>query len=299
VVLLWLIEAARVQVLAWTVGFHAPLRTVLAVNLATAFLAAITPASSGGPPAQIYFLSRLGLAPEKAAAVVTGKLLLNLAFFAVLAPPLFLYYRQALRLEAMVQLIAVVAAVGLSGIMVALFFLLFRSSLAERLLLLVARVAWRLRPAWRKREAEVLAVWHSRLDQFRSSLLALLDAGWNLRLLLVLLTGAYWFGFFSLLPLLAYSLGLRMNFLTVMGRQFLYYFLVGYVPLPGASGAAELSLAALLSGLVPGPLLTGLIAAWRFLTYHLNLLVGGPLIWWWSRQPAQPLASQFPEGRLR
>ncbi|MGB9920359.1 MAG: lysylphosphatidylglycerol synthase transmembrane domain-containing protein [Moorellales bacterium] len=298
VVLLWLVEAARVQALVRTVGFSAPLRTLLVVNLAAAFVAAVTPASSGGPPAQVYFLSRLGLAPEKAAAAVTGKLLLNLAFFAVLAPPLFILYRQTLHLGATVQVLAVVGALGLTGIVMALFFLLLHSSLAEQLLVLLARTVLRLRPADREREAEVLEIWRSRLEGFRCSLLALLGTDWSLRLRLVLLTGAYWFGFFSLLPLLAYSLGLRINFVTAVGRQFLYYFLVGYVPLPGASGAAELSLAALLSGLVPGPLVTGLIAAWRFFTYHVNLLVGAPLIWWCSRQMLS-LASQLRGGPLR
>ncbi|MCR4419773.1 MAG: lysylphosphatidylglycerol synthase transmembrane domain-containing protein [Clostridia bacterium] len=280
---LWLLEAWRVQSLVRAAGGRVGVGQVLQANLAAAFVAAVTPAAGGGPPAHVYFLTRVGLGPERAAAVVTARLLLNLVFFAFMGPPLFLLYRHTLRLPAPLELVILGAALGLAGLITGLLYLLFRSGLAERVLGYVARIAARLHRQWS--EEDILNALSTRLDEFRSSLAAVAAASWYLRLLLLFLTTGYWIGFFSIIPLLSYTLGLRLDLPSVAARQFLYFFIVSYVPLPGASGAAELSLAALLSGLVPQSLLPGLVATWRFFTYHLNLLVGGAMVWWLSRRP--------------
>lgn len=276
--LLWLAEAWRVQVIVRAAGGRLDLWPIWQANLAAAFMAAITPAAAGGPPTQIYLLARLGLSAEKAAAVVVARLLLNLAFFALLAPPLFFLYRETLGLGKIFGGLVLVAAIGLSGIVGGFFYLLFRSDLAEKL---IKALAAYLPPAWFGRAP----VWERRLTSFRVSLAALLAAGWRSLLLLAALTVGYWFGFFSLALLLIRSLGLEVGYGAAVVRQVLYYFVISYVPLPGASGVAELGLAVLFATVVPQPLLPGFVAAWRFLTYHLNILSGGPLFWLLLRQP--------------
>lgn len=276
--LLWLLEAWRVQAIIRASGASLAFWPIWQANLAAAFMAAITPAAAGGPPTQAYLLARLGLGAERAAAVVVARLLLNLAFFALLAPPLFFIYRGSLGLGKGLGTLIVVAAAGLGLVGGGFFYFLHRLDLAEKLL---KALAAHLPPSW----CLPLAAWQDRLAAFRASLAALLAAGWRPLLLLGALTVGYWLCFFSLALLLIRALGLEVPYGAALVRQVLYYFLVSYVPLPGASGVAELGLAALFAALVPSSLLPGFVAAWRFLTYHSNILCGGLLFWLLLRRP--------------
>ena len=59
-------------------------------------------------------------------------------------------------------------------------------------------------------------------------------------------------------------------------------------PTPGSSGLAELALPAFMEGVMPVALPVALWAAvvlmWRYLTYHLYVLVGGLLMPFWLTQ---------------
>lgn len=287
--LLWLVEGWRVQLIVRIGGEWLGFWPVWQANLATAFMAAITPAGAGGPPTQVFLLHHLGVSVARAASVAVARLFLNLGFFAVVSPPLFYWYREGLNLPGPLGGLVLGVAFGLSGLIFAFFYLLYRSDLGERLLSAIAR---HLPAAWSARLPEGAAAWRERLDAFRSSLAALFLAGWRPLLLLIGLTALYWLGFFSLAFLLIRSLGVEVTYGTTLVRQLLYYFLVSYVPLPGAGGVAELGLALLLAPLVPRPFLPGVVAAWRFLTYYLNILVGGPFLWLLLRQPAYRTAEE-------
>lgn len=279
---LWVVEALRVKAIAELTGARQKLSEILQANLAAAFVSAITPASAGGPPAQAYFLARLGLEPAKAAAVVAARLLLNLAFFSVASTILFYLYCGKLGLARPLGVAVAAGAAGLSVAVAVLGYLLSRPSLAEAAGLRLAECLERLGPQWGAWAKGVLV---PRLAAFRGTLILIAGARWRARLLLAGLTGLFWLGFFSLAYLLMLSLGLKPTYVAVMVRQLLYYFVISYVPLPGASGVAELGLAALFAGVIPQALLPGFVAAWRFLTYHLNIVVGGPFFWALTRSP--------------
>lgn len=278
---LWLLEAWRVQSIARAAGFTPDLGAVMRANLAAAFIAAITPAAAGGPPAHAYFLSRLGLGTERAAAVTTVRLLLNLAFFAVVSPPLFYLYRASLGLVPVLEWVVLAASVGLSGVVMGFFLMLYQSRWADAVVMAAGKVV----PGGPEARRLKMEKWLSMLEGFRQSLAALLGGGWKSTAWMCLLTTCYWLGFFSLALILIESLELRVSYGGVLVRQLLLYFVVSYVPLPGASGVVELGLAALFSGVVPASFLPGFVAFWRLLTYHSNILLGGIIFWTLVRRP--------------
>ncbi|MDI6689126.1 MAG: flippase-like domain-containing protein [Actinomycetota bacterium] len=87
-----------------------------------------------------------------------------------------------------------------------------------------------------------------------------------------------WLLLFAIAPLLLLGLRVKINVVQVLFYQFVLFFLIPLSPTPGGSGAAELGFAALLASLVPKHLLAVFVLLWRFLTYYLNLVVGGAIL---------------------
>lgn len=97
--------------------------------------------------------------------------------------------------------------------------------------------------------------------------------------LVILSTVGYWVCFFAVAPLLMQAFGLNIPgmFVKSILLQFILFFVMAYLPIPGGSGVMELGLFSVLS-FVPIQLRALLIIIWRFLSYHLSTLVGGIIL---------------------
>lgn len=97
--------------------------------------------------------------------------------------------------------------------------------------------------------------------------------------LVILATFGYWVCFFAVAPLLMQAFGLHTPgmFVKSIMLQFILFFIMAYMPVPGGSGVMELGLFSVLS-FVPVHIRAILIIIWRFLSYHLSTLVGGIIL---------------------
>lgn len=264
---MWLTEALRVRTILGILGEEVSLGRVLVVNLATLFWAAVTPAASGGPPAQIYFLSKAGVQPVKAVAAVAGRLLLTSLFFVITVPLTFIIFQHALGLPRSLAVLIYLASACLLGAVALLLYLLLRTRVIYRLVIAVDRLPVVGRIARKANWAEGLA-------KLRSALNVLISAPRTKAILAFGYTLAYEVLFFGLAPVILSGLGLVVPVADVVVRQLVVYFLSSYVPLPGASGVAELGMGGLFSGLVPREALLPFVGGWRLFTYYINIVVG-------------------------
>jgi len=286
IVFSWIIEALRVKVLLRMMDEDLSLAELVVNNLATAFMAGITPLAAGGPPAQTYFLCRSGIRLDKSMSAATVRLLLNFIFFVIFTPVCLLLFYRDLNLTGIMNAVVLVAVVLMASGIAAFLYFVYRPQLVQGI------AGWLLELKGIKRftrgNAESLAASvYAQVSDFNQRLTWLITSGQKARIfLLACLTVLYWLTFFSLAPVLLAGLGYRIPFDLALVRQVVYYFLMGYVPLPGASGVAEMGLASIFAALVPKGLLAGFVGGWRFLTYHLNLIFGGLAFLKLTRQEA-------------
>lgn len=283
VVALWLVEGLRIWWILRLLRAPLALTRVLQVNLATGFVAAITPAASGGPPTQVYLLSRAGVPAEQGLVLVTVRLVVTMLFFTLAAPATIFALGKSLALGPLGNILALAAALLLAAVACFLFYLLARPQVLRRPL------AWMLSNGLVRRlvpdTSAALEALSGRVMEFSASLHLLLGAGqWPGMLAVVVLTVLYWGLYFGIAPVLLAGLGRECNLGGLLARQLVFYFAMSYVPLPGASGVAELGLAGLFGPLLPPAWLAGFVLTWRFFTYYSNILVGGPIFWLLGRQ---------------
>lgn len=285
VVGLWLMEGLRTKAILALIGSRIGFWSAVQVHLASNFAAAVTPLAGGGPPVATYLLWRRGIPLDRSLAMVSVRLLLTFGFFAVAVPALLLCGWHALELSRWL----VAAAIGAVAIMLASFFLFFyfvyRPPLVERLASRFLRVVpFRL---FLHNPEQIAAAIEKEVVKFSRTLTLLLQGGWGNLTLLIAYTIAIWALFFGVAPVLLLGLGLKVPWFTATARQIVLYFLLTYVPLPGASGVAEIGYASLFAPLVPRSMLAGFVGAWRFLTYYAGLVAGAPLLVRLTREQGQ------------
>ncbi|MCR4419770.1 MAG: lysylphosphatidylglycerol synthase transmembrane domain-containing protein [Clostridia bacterium] len=296
VLIIWLVEGLRTKTILEITGSRIGFWAAFQVQLASNFAASVTPLASGGPPVEAYLLWRQNVPLDRSLAMVSVRLLLTFGFFLVTVPLLLIFGWGVLQLS-WPLLVAAVAAVAVMSVSFGLFFyFVYRPPLVEKMAYRV--LLWL--PARRFRvDARSLAEGvEKEVTKFGRTLSLLVRSGMRKLVLLTVYTVAIWLLFFSVAPVLLLGMGYPVPWAAATIRQVLLYFLFCYVPLPGASGVAEVGYASLFASLVPAPVLAGFVATWRLLTYYAGIIAGGPLLVRLARAPAVHTEVERPLARI-
>ncbi|WP_324716333.1 lysylphosphatidylglycerol synthase transmembrane domain-containing protein [Carboxydochorda subterranea] len=275
--LAWQLRTWRSQLLARAMDVRVPAGRMFRYYLASVFVSHVTPTSTGGLPVFVYLLTREGLTFGQATAVAvvdSGLVVLWL----LAAWPVVIAWRglgamagstPALSLLMLLSLALMAAFVV--GILwrprwLAVFFLMLRRRLAKRhegrrgrwVQRALARIAREsLRFAFAVRRLVIKRPW--------------LLAG------ATLLTGVYWAVYLSIAWSVLIGLGARIAWAHAALAQLVFNLAQAFIPTPGGSGGAELLMAYLFRGTLPGGRLAAFVGAWRFFTFYASLAVGGAM----------------------
>ncbi|HYH05276.1 MAG TPA: lysylphosphatidylglycerol synthase transmembrane domain-containing protein [Bacillota bacterium] len=270
----WLIEAVRIWLIASGLGEKISLLKILNINLATSFIGNITPFYSGAVPTQIYLLTQNGIQAGRSSAIVTIRLIVSTLIFTLFAPFLLFSYHKTF--SAGIMQIVISVAIPISALIsLLLIVFIIKPKVAKYLvnyllkLLHRTRLSSKITPFVTKFLNE-LEIFHDSIKEFRKA--------FNFYLV-ILTTFGYWVCFFAVAPLLMQAFGLNTPgmFVKSILLQFILFFIMAYMPVPGGSGIMELGLFSVLS-FVPIQIRAILILVWRFLSYHLSTLVGGIIL---------------------
>lgn len=275
----WLIEGLRVQLIGAALGEKLPLRTILSINLATLFSGNITPFTSGGAPTQVYFLHRSGFSLGKATAVVTIRMALSTLFFTIGGPILvFIFQGQILRqfnLYAWAVPIRILLLLTLA-VSAGILWILIRPSQGNTFanwlfkLGLVQRILKDKAEHYRERFLQEMTEFHDSLK--------LLTQKKRMQIVGILLyTLLYWVVFFCIAPAILVGFGISVlpQIFRFIFLQFVFLYLLSFIPIPGGSGIAEVGYYSVFAFFVPKHILAVFVTIWRILSYHLSTLIGG------------------------
>ena len=263
-----LAEGTAIAILA---GDVRPARVLAATRayLAGSFVANVTPWSSGGGPAWLWALSREGVRGGQAAAVVTGRSIAVVTFFAIVS------LASALLAPEITDLSRVVSAAALAPAgLVAFALLVVRhpAALANRIASLLSALA-------RLLHAESLQSLADRTPGAVASFSAALRDSWTHR------RGAFVASVATIgvsrtlqllaIPLLLLSQGHALPFAEAMLGMMLVWVLASVSPTPSGEGVAQAAVLAVFAGHADADALAATAIVWRASVYYPVLLIGG------------------------
>lgn len=269
----YFIWGLRMKVMTEALGYRIGIKDATEIVIANLFAASVTPSMAGGEPVRIHMLNRnANVAVGDASAVVIGERVLD-ALLLLIATPFALWVLRGSLISREMDL-AIIGAelfvllmvfVSIGGLLNPTF-IDWLSSLINRGLHKVGRF---------DRTEHLIQFINKELLNFHNSLWTFMRTGKQGLFLGCIYTILFWIVEFMVLPLILLGLNQPPSITVAMAVQVFLTFIMVVPVTPGASGIAELGGAALFGILVPVSILGVVVAAWRLITFYLNLVIGG------------------------
>ncbi len=271
-ILSWVVWGLRISVMSGYVDrrYRVNLREGTSIALSNLFLAAITPSMVGGEPVRIRMLSKKGMGTGKSTALVLGERVFDGLFILALIPVSLYIFSTYIKSENIRICLTVGLILFVTG-MVFFVYSIFRPQSLKRVLKKLAKNI---------RIKEVEKIFHM-IDEFIEGFQKGIREIFKMKnktgiTIIFLLTAVYWFLEFLIPSCILKGLNQNPIILQSISAQILLVLLVTLPLTPGASGIAEGGAALLYSAIIPDRSTLGLlILTWRFITYYMNIFVGG------------------------
>ncbi len=271
----YFIWGLRTRALCKALGYRINVLKMTEIVISSTFLAGITPSSAGGELLRVHGLSRNKIPLGRATAIVVGERLLD-AIFIFSCLPFALYI-----LGDILSNYEFDAALLTANILVfvLLVFFIYGVWKPEKVKYVTHRLTGKLALFFgKKTDAAVSHLMEQidrEIDHFHDSVRVFFSEGKRGLLWGIAYTLIFWTVEFSLLVLILMGLSRTPSILTAFAAQVLLAVIMVIPATPGASGVAELGAATIFSIFIDSSVLGIAVLAWRTLTYHMNLLMGG------------------------
>ena len=267
----------RIRVLAGSLGYRVPFRSCINMVLAGLLAGTITPGQAGGEPVRVHELYRSGVKLGDAAGVVIiervldgviltvmGVILMTLLaqfFWSSFSPVLFVLVIVAWMFMISFLLIPVLAIK---------YPVMTKKMLMKLVHWLVPKFSW-----WSAPPENLVNLADREIDNLFGSMvrftgtarIGLLGGG--------ITTALFWITEFLVASVIMMGLGLAPAVIESFFFQILIA-IVNMIPLtPGSSGVVELSTSSLYALLIPTATIGIFVLLWRFVTFYLNIALGG------------------------
>ncbi len=260
------------------------------VTMMGAFWSAVTPSSTGGQPMQIYLLHTRGVEVGFSTSRLMQKFMIYQVVLNVINIVAVLINLQFILNSPNVQLVIFLLVLGfISQTAVTAMFLLFSFSpkLSRKLIMLFAKILSKIKIV--KNLDDKIASIDKQLETFHTSNK---DIYRTPRLLIpsILLTICQFVAMFMVTYFIYLALGFNeANPLQIMSCQAYVNLMSGMIPLPGASGAAELGFTAFFSVFFLRGTLKSAALIWRFINYYGVIFVTAPFAYFTKGKTADDI----------
>ena len=233
----------------------------------------ITPLGSGGQPFEIYYLKKNGYGGDIATAIPLAKYMVWQIAFMIICTFILITYGPNYSTS---PIVLICAWLGLALIMLLFLFVLFMSitkkfgaSLVVGVLKLLNKM--HLIKDYRKVLIKVLKF----VKQYQYCIKTFAKSPWTILSVLFASIGSLLSNaLIAYFILIAFNTTANISWWDIVCKCFICDLAVCFMPMPGGSGATELSFNALLGSLfTEGTLFWGILI-WRFLTYYLYIIQG-------------------------
>jgi uncharacterized protein (TIRG00374 family) len=252
------------------------------IVMANLFLAGITPSMAGGEPVRIHLLNKEGMSVGCSTASVLGERLIDAIFLLICVPFAFFVFRNYLEkfsIEQQIDLTAITIAltIGIILFLVAIFLFLYAIYKPEKIKGLLIWINNKFSRFSKKKEkkSKVTERINSEVDNFHCSMMVFLQRKKSIFLTGIFLTMVMWITAWLIPSMILLGLGMDPFVLESISAQVFLIIIIMMPTTPGAAGITEGSVAVLYSVLIgTGAVLGVFVVLFRFITYHMNIIVG-------------------------
>jgi len=270
-------DGLRLWFVIRALGYRLPARQMTPLVFLNILITNLSPLGAGGGVAQIWYLRRLGMHTGAATAAATLRTLL--ASLGIFIPALLLLWFWPTLAGRVLSpgwsfALGLLAALYLGGFALAYWQLRGLLNLTGKTLAWLARRGW-LSPA---RQERWYRICRRELVRFAMALRCFAGSRGPDVWLAVVSTAVFLLALFSVPALLLYGLGHAVPYATSLSLSAITTFAMYFAPTPGGAGVAEGLFGLLFAGYVASADLLLLVLGWRFLTVHLGMLLGVPVL---------------------
>jgi len=273
----WILWGARLKILANTIdkNVNVGLWESTKIVIANQFLAGITPSMAGGEPIRIYLLNKDGMSLGCSTAAVLGERLLDAIFILALIPFAFFIFKNKPGISYL-NLGLTIGIIVFIMLIILFLYAVFKPEKTKSFLIFISKKLSRFP---KKKTGELKLInWISReVDNFHNSMMCFGEHKKAL-ILASFITVLFWSTGFMIASMLLLGLGLPPFFVESYAAQVLLIVIIMMPTTPGSSGVAEGCIFVLYGVLLTDPLSYSLIGVfiilYRFITYHMNIIVG-------------------------
>lgn len=275
-VIFWILWGARLKVIANQLekGINLSLKESIKIVLANMFLANITPSMAGGEPVRIYLLNKNGMSIGSATAAVIGERLIDAVFVLILVPISFLIFSRIANLGFLNTALLIGVFVFISFLII----FLYAISKPEKTKKFIIWINKKLSRFLKRKESETKLIKriNREVDNFHKGMILFKGEGRKTLLKAVFFSALSWSAGFMIPSMLLVGLGFPPYFVESYAAQVLLLVIIMMPTTPGSSGVAEIGTYGLYDVLIGASNnLTGVfVLLFRFITYHMNLIVG-------------------------
>ena len=276
-ILYWVLWGARLKVLSNSMDKHVNigLWESTKIVIANLFLACITPSMAGGEPVRIHLLNKNGMSLGCSTAAVLGERLIDAIFILIMVPFAIFVFKDIQGIKNL-SFISNFLLIGITIfiLLLALFiYAILRPKKTKAFLIFINK---KLRRFSKKKESEskVIKRISNEVDNFSRSIVCF--AGEKTAIVKAsILTFLFWSTGFIIPSIILLGLGLEPFFLESYAAQILLLVIIMMPTTPGSAGVAEGGIYLLYGVLISSePLLLIFILLYRFISFHMNLIVG-------------------------
>ncbi|MFQ5630255.1 MAG: YbhN family protein [bacterium] len=242
-------------------------------QLANEFGAAVTPGQSGGGPAWLYVLHRGGISLGSAVAVSVTVFLTTLIFMQV-STSVSAFALSSHFTGHTFQYLLRFGFVVCTGLLLLIILSLIIPGRIGSLFSAIARKLHRSQKRWRTRLATVSEHIAGAIKQYQGSCMLFMRKHCLSIVNVFLITGLYYLLKLHLAYVILLGLGIEIDYFTALALLALLRFILYFSPTPGGSGIGEISIAALMSSLLPMYLLPVYTILYRFFLLFLPAAFG-------------------------
>jgi len=263
------------------------------IVMANLFLAGITPSMAGGEPVRIYLLNKDGMSFGCATASVLGERLLDAIFLLLCVPFGFFIFKDKID----IGYISLGLTIGIFVFLIAILLFLYAIFRPEKVKKFLFWINKKLNRFSKKevKKSKIIDRINREVDNFHCSMMIFLKEKKNAFLTGGFLTFIMWLTAWFIPSMILFGLGLQHNIIYAIVAQVFLIIIIMMPTTPGSAGVTELGVAGLYSFIINDALvayghplinllggrepallaLTGVfVILYRFITYHMNLIVG-------------------------
>ncbi|RKZ05262.1 hypothetical protein DRQ25_16555, partial [Candidatus Fermentibacteria bacterium] len=241
-------------------------------NLANIFMGAVTPSQSAGGPAQMYIYYKAGVSVGKSLSVSILNLLGTLVFFIVAAS--FALNVLAASFSKTMHSLIIFCFIVFATELIIVILIILQPSLFLKFLTWLAKKLCSWLPGFENRINRIIGRIVTEVTAYKDSCKLFITEHPLILLLSIFLTCVLYLNKFILAYFIMLGLGASGHLVQVLCIQALVLFICYFSPSPGASGVAELSIAALMASVMSADTLGIFTLLQRFFLLYIPVILG-------------------------